>query len=515
MKLNMNLKKWSIGLVAVCMLLPGCEKTPVVEDPPTDPDPSTETPTNPVDNNAKMYKHVNTFAWNVMNTYYLWRDEISAALSAWKETEEPIQKVKDIRYKDANGKDIDRWTMLTDDMASMQGSVSGHTRTLGMDFQLYLADESGTTVCAVVTFVYAGSPAEKAGLRRGDIILKVDGSVMTIDNYRTMVYDHLLGGETVTLGLNGSNNPISVTPVDMYEDPVHTAKVLERPDGRKVGYLHFSSFTLDACERLIEVFKGFTQEGIDDMVLDLRYNGGGYVITETVLGSMLAPLKEVEAGSVFSREVYNATLTEAWGEEPTCFTTSFSFTNNGEAKVLSTAGANPDLSRLYVLVTSSSASASESLICGLSPYMPVTVIGEKTSGKYCAGFMLDAEEWYDSVKNKLSAFEYEEAKQYVKNWGLYVMYARYADCNGKTLSMPDGISPSVGAEDKPYESYSLGDPDEAMLAVALGLIEGRTRSVGTTSALSMDPVSEDFHPRTTGLLIGKFQGFDGREIEVQ
>lgn len=502
MKQNLNLKKWSIGIVAVFLLLSGCKKQPV-EEPPVDttPDPPTQT----VDENAKKYKHVNTFAWNLMNTYYLWRDEISAALKAWKDTEEPIQKVREVRYKDASGKDIDRWTMLTDDMESMQGSVSGHTRTLGMDFLLYYVDQTHTDICAVVTFVYAGSPAEKAGLCRGDAIMTVDGSTMTGDNYQEMIYDHLLGGGTVSLGVYGRNKAISVTAVDMYEDPVHMAKVLERPDGRKVGYLHFTSFTLDACERLIEVFRNFTQEGIDDMVLDLRYNGGGYVITETVLGSMLAPLKEVEAGSVFSREVYNSTLAQSWSDDPTCFTTTFSFTNNGEQKNLSTAGANPDLSRLFVLVTGSSASASESLICGLSPYMPVTVIGEQTSGKYCAGFMMDAEEWYDSIQNQLSAFDYAEAKQLVKNWGMYIMYSRYADCNGVTLSMPDGITPSVVAYDDPLDGYDLGDPAETMLSVALGLIEGRTRSAGTPSSPHLAPVSEDFHPRTTGLLIGKFE----------
>ena len=113
--------RWIIALLALSMLGSGCRKQV--------PDEYGQ-----LDNETKLQrKYVNTFAWNVMDTYYLWRDEIAPALEKWQTWEEPIQKVADIRYKDAAGKDIDRWTMLTDDFASLVGGVSGHTRTVGMD----------------------------------------------------------------------------------------------------------------------------------------------------------------------------------------------------------------------------------------------------------------------------------------------------------------------------------------------------------------------------------------------
>jgi C-terminal processing protease CtpA/Prc len=179
------------------------------------------------------------------------------------------------------------------------------------------------------------------------------------------------------------------------------------------------------------------------------------------------------------------------------------FRKDGVLQVLSTAGANPDLPRLYVLVTENSASASESLVCGLRPYMDVILVGGRTSGKYCAGYLIAATKWYESVKESLEEGEYAKALPYVDNWGIYVMYARYADCNGVTLSMPDGIAPDFEAEDDPLDGYALGDPGETMLAAALGLIEGRTRSAATPSGPRLTPVPEGFHPRSTGLLVGR------------
>ena len=481
----------ALFLLALCLVTSGCVK--LMPDEYRQLDEETRT----------QRRYVNQFAWNTMDTFYLWRDKIASAMAKWQNWEEPIQKVAEIRYKDSAGKDIDRWTMLTDDMDAMQGSVSGHTRTLGMDFHVYYADRTQTRVCAVVTYTYAGSPAAEAGLQRGDVILKVDGRELTPDNYLQLIREGLLGGGTVRLGLSDERT-VTLTAIDMYENPVQTACVLEAADGRKVGYLHYTSFTLDSCEDLVNVFDGFVAAGIDEMVLDLRYNGGGYVVTETVLASMLAPVSVVKAKSVLTQMVYNEKVAKEIKDGTTRFDTVFNFKSDGESHVVITEGANPDLPRLYVLTSNGSASASEALICGLKPYMDVILIGKKTSGKFCAGILLNAEDWYAEVKNALGKGEYEKALPYVENWGLYVMYSRYADCNGRTLSMPDGIDPDVEVDDNPGDGFPLGDPRETMLATALSLIEGRTRSADTAPAPSRTPVPEMFHPRTTGFFVNQF-----------
>lgn len=428
---------------------------------------------NPIDEETlSMRYYVNMFGFNVMSTYYLWNEEIAEALKTWATNEEPIEKIKAIRYKDASGKEIDRWTMMTDDFESFTSSVAGEYKTSGLDFQLYYADSSNQRIIGVVTYTFAGSPANQAGLKRGDVFTKVNGKEMTVDNYSALLTEAIYGGGTFQLTLQ-NGKAVTLTPVVMVEEAVNEVRVLES-GGKKVGYLHYTDFTLLSLESLMNAFRDFKAQEIDDLVLDLRYNGGGYVTVCDVLGSLIAPLDAVNAGAVFTTEVMNTILTEAWEEEPNCFQADFGEieVSKGAKVRCDVAEANPGVQHLYVLTTSGTASASESLICGLKPYMDVTVIGNQTHGKYCAGLMISSNQWYDAVKKELEEGVYDKAQPYIGNWGIYVMYSRYADCNGVTLSMPDGIVPDLEVRDDPFDGYLLGDPRETMLARALSLISG-------------------------------------------
>ena len=133
--------------------------------------------------------------------------------------------------------------------------------------------------------------------------------------------------------------------------------------------------------------------------------------------------------------------------------------------------------------------------------MEVTLIGERTAGKYCGGLLLEATDWFRDKKSALGD-EYEKGRPYVENWGMYVMFSRYADCNGVTLSMPDGLMPDLPVEDNPLDGFQLGDPQETMLAAALEYMEGRTRSSAGRLAPALEPVPDLFHPRFTGLRLG-------------
>ena len=456
-----------LALLTLGLCLAGCDKQPAA-NPEPDPDPVLSQ--EEVDA-QKTRLYVNTFAHAYMDAYYLWNAEIRKDLDAWKETDEPIEKVQKIRYKNAKGEDIDRWTMLTDDFSSFYGSVTGNQKTYGFDFTLAYYDE--TTICAVVTYTYADSPAVEAGLKRGDIILKVNGKTMTASNY-TKVYPDLLSGDKLTAVLSDGTTK-TVTAKEMYENPVLLSKVFDCGD-KKVGYLVYTSFTMDSYADLIAACKGFKEAGVTELILDLRYNGGGFAMAEQFLASMLAPEAAVKAGDILATEIYNADLTEyfkSYGRDTnTYFTTEYSFNSGGKDYKFSTDGANIGLKKIYAIISAGSASASEALLCDLYPYMDITLVGEQSHGKYTTGIMLEGPEFYEDnaeqVKKNMGSIGVTEGKKYTDNWGLYVMWSRFADKNGETRCMPDGLTPDVEVGDKPWDGYQLGDVQETMLAVALG-----------------------------------------------
>lgn len=441
----------------------------------------------------KTYLYANTFASNSMRLYYLWNQEIKAALDGWKTTEEPVAKVEKVRYKDASGKDIDRWTMLTDDFSSFYGSVSGNGKTYGFDFVLCYYDSSRTSLCAVVTYTYPGSPAAEAGLKRGDVICQVNGRSIPAKDYSAIVNDELLGGDKLTAGLLGGKTLVLESRV-MYENPVLLSKVFDCGK-KKVGYLVYTSFTLDSYRDLIDACTAFKEQGVSELILDLRYNGGGFALAEQFLASMLAPQAVVDARSVLATEVYNDTMTEYYISKgydfKTYFKTDFQFTtDDGKKYSFSTAGANPDLHKLYAIISSGSASASEALLCDLYPYMDVTLVGTKTHGKYCSGILLKAEKFYIDYADQLGADFAEEGGQYTRNWGLYVMLSRFADKDGKTRCMPDGLAPDHEIEDDPLDGFDLGDPDETMLAGTLSLCGYNNPSPAARRSARPAPVLE-------------------------
>jgi len=428
-----------------------------------------ETPEIPQEDLDRL-KAVNTFAFNVMNTYYLWNEEIYDSLATWMLNDDPIEKVKRIRYKDSSGKDIDKWTTVTEDIEAMKSKTGGVSTTYGFDFKLYYTNDKRSEICMVVTLTYPNSPAEKEGLKRGDVFLKIAGKTLTPANYVSLLYDDFLYAPSCRL-TDADGKEHTMTAVEMYENPVLVTKVFE-VGTKKVGYLMFNRFTLNACTDLIKAGKYFRSEGIDDLILDMRYNAGGYVTTESVLASMLAPEDEVIAGSVFETAVYNSILAKAWGEDNNCFAEEFTFSDSNGDHTVSVAGANMRIKHLYAILTEDSASASESILVGLMPYLDVKIFGQQSGGKYCTGIMYGAKEWYDDYDEQLKEDQRERGKKYADKWGIYVMIARYADKNGNTPCMPDGFEPDYYVKDNPLEPYPLGDEREAMLAAVLARLRG-------------------------------------------
>ena len=401
----------------------------------------------------------NIFARDVLELYYYWNEEISGELNKLDPgtNSNPIATVEEIRYHDGENQ-IDKWTTLTDNMEEFTNSVQGVSTTYGYTPVVYYLEENSNRLIAAVAYVSKNSPAEKAGLKRGDLIYEINGNTLTTENYMDLYYS-----SQITLSLAKLEDyeikpteELSITSVEMYENPILCDSVYSF-NNKKVGYLAYSSFDLKSIPELVDICKKFKQEGVKELILDLRYNGGGYVITECALASMLAPEVNVTNKDIFEKEDYNEFFTEYYKKNDISTITRFETEYNYDDIDLniSTKDANIGLDKIYGIISGNSASASEALLSGLMPYMNVELIGKQSHGKYCTGWMLSTEDAYERVP------------EIIKNWGIYVMVSIYKNAKDETPCMPNGLTPDITSEDNPFETYQLGDVNEAMLKTAL------------------------------------------------
>jgi hypothetical protein len=222
-----------------------------------------------------------------METYYLWNSQIPDIDET--QEEDPAEYFGKLLYTEE-----DKWSWITDDYSSLAAEFSGVPVTMGYEPAFYLFSDE-TSVFIVVKYVYPDSPAEEAGLKRGDIILEINNTSLTIDNYYDLYSDD---SYSVQLGqLSGSSIGLSGTSYDLTArvvstDPSVYHNVLEI-DGKKIGYLAYVEFVggddnkfLDSMD---DIFGEFKAAGISDLVVDLRYNPGGEITAANYLASTIAP----------------------------------------------------------------------------------------------------------------------------------------------------------------------------------------------------------------------------------
>ena len=404
--------------------------------------------------------HANIFASDALNTFYYWNKEIEQDIKKLdpNTNQDPIKTVDEIKYHEGDV-DIDKWTSLHDNMKEFSDQVGGVSTTYGYLPITYLIDKATQRCISAVAMVYKNSPAQRAGLKRGDIIYKINGKNLTTDNFY-----NLFQSSQITLSLakieDGNLIPtgkdVKMQAVKMYEDPVLLDSIYEF-NGKKVGYLAYNNFDSKSIVPLVEISKKFKAAGVTELILDFRYNGGGLVLTENVMASMYVPEEAVTMKSVFEKEKYNDILTQEFKNQGTSTETRLTteFNSNDLGIHLSTKDANIGLKKVYGLITSNSASASEALLSGLMPYLDVELIGQQSHGKYCTGWMMTPESMYKKFPSE------------IENWGIYVMVAIYQNALGETPCMPNGLTPDIEAVDDPLIPTQLGDVNESMLKEAL------------------------------------------------
>lgn len=385
-----------------------------------------------------------------------WIDDTMRVWYYWKQD---IPHTNDLNYfsppfeffasvlSEQDGKDGQPFSTIDSLDAPATRGVPSTDYGYGFQYTTNHVEDNDTALYARLLYVSPDSPAGEAGLERGDWILEMDGEPITEDNY-----SRLNGGEGITLTVGYYDaaqdtilayaEPQTLAPArTFYDNPVHYRNVYDY-GSKRVGYLVYNHFTGGLTESsteydddLREAFSYFATEQVNEFVLDLRYNNGGQLSCASLLCAMLAP------SSALGQTLAYLEFNESIGEQEMVFDES-----------LIQGGANLNLSRLYVLTSTETASASEMLINCLKPYMEVVLVGGTTVGKNVAS----------------RAFVNEELMLEMRP---IVCKLYNAD---RESEYAEGFTADVSVDENGDMARFLpfGNPDELMLYTALNLING-------------------------------------------
>jgi carboxyl-terminal processing protease len=430
MKLHIRLRFMLILAMPALALLISCQK---------DPDLPAET------------LILNHWIWEGMNDFYLWEAYIPA-LNPNAEPD-PAEFFRKILYKD------DRDSRIFEDYESAKAMLDGVEMATGMSVYPMMYTE--TQAVAFVQYVVPGTPAADSGISRGDIILTIDGQILTKNNYYNLYYQNSATfgfGEWDGSSINPNGTEITLNATILNLNPVIYNEVIEY-QGYKIGYLVYTLFTYGENDEwlteLDKVFEEFRSAGVSDVVMDLRYNPGGDLSITAHIASTLGPASAMEDSAVFVDMLWNDRYNQYWADADLDHDGKADGEESDQLRFrLPYSDLNLDLSQVYFLTTGGSASASELLMVGLYPYMGVTQIGTTTYGKCYGSILVD---------------DWEEPKRH--NWAMRPLVIKIANANGFT-DYVDGLEPNFVVQDNLLYAKPFGSLEDPLLARALEEITG-------------------------------------------
>lgn len=397
---------------------------------------------------------IQNFIYRGLNYYYLYKaDSPKLANDAFANEAEKENFLRGFNSPEALFDFLkspqDRFSNLYSDYTVIENALGGVSLSNGMEYGLVLYPDNSRKVFGYVRYVLPNTDAETHGLQRGDLFTTVNGTQLTENNY-----SDLLSTESYSIGLatydgstfTSTGETVLLNKNQYDENPVYMARTLDF-NGQKVGYLMYTSFTRRYDTQLNNAFAQFKAEGVTDLVLDLRYNGGGAVETATDLASMITGQFN---GEIFYQEFWNADR-QAENAEDGLFDNSIS--NGGQINSL-------NLNKVYILTTRRTASASELVINGLNPYINTVQVGDTTTGKFQASFLL-----YDAPAPQFSRQQASTSHTYV----MLPLVFKTANKVGHT-DFINGLSPNITLRENYLNLGQLGNPDEPLLAAALSEI---------------------------------------------
>ena len=366
-------------LIATVSLFIACKKgndvTPTTNPTPTPPPVAVTTDPEKIKDSVLLYS----------KDLYLWYNQIPATFDArsYSGPEAIMTAIRQYSIEPGFTTPVDRWSFAMkktewDNMSGGLGATFNTTNAENGDFGLFVFFNAEGDLR--VKYVEKESPAGKAGIHRSWRITKINGNTNITTGNSTFIVDAVYKSTSTSFTFikpDGSTVDITLTAAHYKEHPVHLDTVYTI-NSKKIGYLVFNSFLGDTVEinnEFNRVFTKFSNAGISDVVIDLRYNGGGYVSMQEKLANYL--VRSSANNSLMMKQVYN--------DKHQNYNTTTYFRKIGAL----------NLPRIFFIVTNGTASASELLINNLKPYMDVKLVGpSNTHGKPVGFFPIPVGEWY-------------------------------------------------------------------------------------------------------------------------
>ncbi|MDA8731008.1 S41 family peptidase [Flavobacteriaceae bacterium] len=424
---------------------------------------------------------IHLFIWRAMNNYYLWQPNvpdlsdtrftnIGQLYSEYSNFSSPRDVFESLLYQPGV---VDRFSWIVDDYVALENSFQGINLSNGMEFGLVRYDSDASKVFGYVRYVIPGSDAEAQNIERGMLFSEVDGVQLTESNYRDLLFDDSTNYSITLADFNGGNplsnsTIISLTKTQLQENPVAIVKTIQEGNNT-IGYLLYNQFSSSFDSNLNAAFATFQSENITDLIIDLRYNGGGSINTATYLGAMVTGQFN---GQLFSKEQWNTKIQELLDASifENNFTNEIVKKDQNQNIILQEPINSLNLNRVYFITTGSSASASELVMNSLSSYINVSSVGKKTVGKVQGSVTLYDSDNYTRTGENLASNH---------NWALQPLVLEIK--NKDNFNEPDGITPTVELSEDFGNLGELGERSDPLLDRTIVLIATGSRSLNSKS----------------------------------